>query len=48
MHVASYKVLAYCNKPKVGIKLYKLAISFQNTAACFLTFCSSGQSLLLF
>ena len=47
MHVASYKVLAYCNKPKVGINLYKLAISFQNTA-CFLTFCSSGQSLLLF
>ena len=48
MHVAIYKVLAYCNKPEVGIKLYKLAISFQNTAACFLTFCSSGQSLLLF
>ena len=45
MHVASYKVLAYCNKPKVGIKLDKLAILFQNTAACFLSFCSSGQSL---
>ena len=33
MHVASHKVLAYCNKPKVGIKLYELAISFQNIAA---------------
>ena len=34
--------------PKVEIKLYKLAISFQNTAAYFLTFCNSGQSLVLF
>jgi len=32
--------------PKVGIKLLK--ISYQNIIPCFLTFCSSGQSLLSF
>ena len=33
---------------KVEIKVYKLAMSFQDTAPCFVTFCSSDQSLFLF
>ena len=34
--------------PKVGIKVCKLTMSFQDTAPCFITFCNSDQSLFLF
>jgi len=34
--------------PKVGIKPLKISYASQNIIPCFLTFCSSDQSLLSF
>jgi len=41
-------MLTYCNGPKVGIKFLKISHIRQNIIPCFLTFCSSDQSLLKF